>query len=470
VFGAVSLVLYAALAVFFWTFWSFRKNLIDEILIIVVAGALVVLYFVGLKYVRRTKISTIVAIAVGIGLMGFICPPFDSTDVFFYMATGWQQSHYGHNPYSSLLRNVEAGLDDPMLQNNWMARNRNPWPDIPLPYGFLFALLSRSIAWLGGGNLWLTLAIFSFLNLLVHSATALLVWRAGTLLPDNNGKTLLYLYSWNPFVALQYLADLHNDILVAFLVILAAYLLLKDRPVWSLPLLVAAGLIKYVTLVLVPFALVFIIRRKGWGTGFRAALLSSVVAIATAVPYAGELASFKYRLIWAQLSESTGSLHAFAVYLFRALAGVCPIIRSVPSFGVVSQMILWVVFAVFVGHQLIVSLREREQKPLTMIERWTSILFALIFIASSQFYAWYLGMMFPLALLTHRKTILTDCVIALSGAHILSFTFLRRKAIGYFIVATLLPVLYLIVQKRARRLRPLFGVDEYVAGCGEISS
>ena len=80
-----------------------------------------------------------------------------------------------------------------------------------------------------------------------------------------------------------------------------------------------------------------------------------------------------------------------------------------------------------------------------MIQRWTSILFALIFIASSQFYAWYLGMLFPLALLTYRKTILADAIIALSGAHMLSFTFLRRKAIGYFVVATLIPVLYPVV-------------------------
>ena len=83
-----------------------------------------------------------------------------------------------------------------------------------------------------------------------------------------------------------------------------------------------------------------------------------------------------------------------------------------------------------------------------MIDRWTSILFGLIFVASSQFYAWYIGMMFPLALLTHRKTILADVVLVLSGAHMLSFTFLRRKAIGYFLIATALPVLLVVISRR----------------------
>jgi hypothetical protein len=128
------------------------------------------------------------------------------------------------------------------------------------------------------------------------------------------------------------------------------------------------------------------------------------------------------------------------------------------------------VFAVFIGHQLFEAWREREQGPLAMIRRWTSILFALIFVASSQFYAWYLGMMFPLALLTHGTTILADCVIALSGAHILSFTFLRRKAIGYFVIATLLPVLYLVAKRSGWTAARLVRINEYVAGFGKFSS
>ena len=86
-----------------------------------------------------------------------------------------------------------------------------------------------------------------------------------------------------------------------------------------------------------------------------------------------------------------------------------------------------------------------------MIQRWTSILFAVIFVASSQFYAWYIGMLFPLALLTDRRTILADAVLLLSGAHMLSFTSLKRKAIGYFLVATLIPVAYAVLASLKRK-------------------
>src|SRR5262245_10534591 len=445
-FGFASLGLYVVFAAFFWT-RTLKSRWTDELVIIIIGGALVLLYFFGAKFAARATTSVILSFAVGIGVIGFLTPPFDSTDLFFYIATGWEQAHYGSNPYSVTLGNVDGAFHDPMINNAWMARNRNPWLDEPMPYGFLFALVSRAIAWLGGGKFWLTLALFSFLNLLMHAGTALFLWKAGKLLPGDNAKVMLYLYSWNPLVVLQYLADAHNDIIVGFLVVIAAYLLLKDRPFWTLPLLVAAGLIKYVALVLTPFALVFLIRRKGWKHGLGAVLLSAAIICAAAAPYVSEFASFKYHLIWVQLFESTGSLHTFMMYSFRALGRVWPLLaNSLSSFGAVTQATLWLMFAIFTARELLVSWKQPIPEPFMTIQRWTTILFVLIFIASSQFYAWYIGMMFPLAILTRGTTLVADCVIALSGAHILGFTFLRRKAIGHFLLANLLPVVSLLAK------------------------
>jgi hypothetical protein len=61
-----------------------------------------------------------------------------------------------------VLRNVAGATEDPMIQNEWMARNRNPWLDIPMPYGFLFALVARTIAWLGRGSFWPRLRCLTF--------------------------------------------------------------------------------------------------------------------------------------------------------------------------------------------------------------------------------------------------------------------------------------------------------------------
>src|SRR5215813_3935214 len=103
--GFASLGLYVVFAAFFWT-RTLKSRWTDELVIIIIGGALVLLYFFGAKFAARATTSVILAFAVGIGVIGFLTPPFDSTDLFFYIATGWEQAHYGSNPYSVTLRNV----------------------------------------------------------------------------------------------------------------------------------------------------------------------------------------------------------------------------------------------------------------------------------------------------------------------------------------------------------------------------
>src|SRR5262249_46345906 len=150
-----------------------------------------------------------------------------------------------------VLRDIPNGLRDPMIGSRWMSLNRNPWLDEPLPYGFGFALLTRVLAWLGGGNWWLTYALFNLTNLTIHGAVSFLLWRTANLLPGSEPKLVLYLYAWSPLIVLQFLINLHNDILMASFIVLAFYFLLRGRAVWALPALVAAGFVKYAAFALV---------------------------------------------------------------------------------------------------------------------------------------------------------------------------------------------------------------------------
>ena len=351
VLGFCSFAFYCILAGLFWNNFTSTATRADDIAVFVAGVALVVTYFYGLHSVKNVSMVLIIAFVIAFAIIGFLIVPFDSTDVFFYMATGWEQSHYAHNPYSRSLRDIAEIADDPLVQNEWMARNRNPWLDLPVPYGFLFALISRGIAWAGHGSFWATLALFTLLNLMTHAGTAWLLWKAAKLIPGANPNTVLYLYSWNPFIVLQYLANVHNDIIVAFLVVLAAYLLLSGRPLWTIPVLAASVLIKYVTIVLIPFAFLFLVRNRGWTFAIRSTVLAFGVVLVSALPYLPEIAAFKYELIIAQLSESTGSLHAFILYLYRVLTLIWPaLLGMMPHFRTATKVGLWVIFAGFLVH------------------------------------------------------------------------------------------------------------------------
>jgi hypothetical protein len=245
-------------------------------------------------------------------------------------------------------------------------------------------------------------------------------------------------------IVLQFLVNLHNDILMASLILLAFYFLLRGRAIWVLPALIAAGLVKYVAFALAPFALGFIFRRYGWKTAVKSLMLSSAVAAILSVPYIWELPSFKVGSVVTQFSESSGSLHAFMTFVFRAIA---PFVSSrqvdLQSFSRFAGTFLWLTAGMFTLRQLARSWTSRKIAESEVATRWTSILFAVVFIGSSQFYPWYIGMLLPLSVVGAGTSLLTDVVVMLSGTHLV-FTFLRTKAIGYFLISTAIPVMLVV--------------------------
>ena len=231
-----------------------------------------------------------------------------------------------------------------MISTRWMQLNRNPWLDEPIPYGFGFALLTRALATVGNGNLWLTFWLFDLVNLLVHAAVAWLLWSTAHLIPGAEPKLVLYLYSWSPLVVLQYLADVHNDIIMAGLIVLAFYFLFTGRYLFSMPALVAAGFIK--------------VRRVCAATVHddqdqraprmekRAEIHRVVVAARSRDQHSIHLGrrSLKAERLIAQLTESPGSLHAFLLFSYRAAGPLLAIEHeNLDTLSTSVKFILWAI-------------------------------------------------------------------------------------------------------------------------------
>jgi len=162
------------------------------------------------------------------------------------------------------------------------------------------------------------------------------------------------------------------------------------------------------------------------------------------LPYVWDLRAFKLQQFLAQLSESTGSLHAFITFSYRAVMhhffeGSV----DLDAFSQTTKVMLWAIVAMFGIYQLRRAWLFSRSGPMEVADRWTSILFAVVFIGSSQFYTWYIGMVFPLSLLGLGGSRLTDIIVLLSGTH-MAFNFMRGKAIGYFLLTTALPVMFVL--------------------------
>jgi hypothetical protein len=261
---------------------------------------------------------------------------------------------------------------------------------------------------------------------------------SGNLRPD----LVVYLFAWSPLVLQHYIANAHNDLLVGALVAVAAYQLTSRRQAVLAPaVLVAAALVKYVTLPLIPISLWLIAKQRGKRQATIAAVIGGGVMLISALPYLNAWSAFRFDLISAQLNKVTaGSLYAFTFYLYRAATQLSSIPISIETFGFLLKILLWSIGLFVVAAEAYRFFRKREPSLDDWIATSSRILFAIIFIISSQFYSWYIGMFLPLTLMLPPGDRLRSFSVSLSGAHVFSLTSLSRKGIGYFLL-TLFPAI-----------------------------
>jgi alpha-1,6-mannosyltransferase len=252
--------------------------------------------------------------------------PWVSPDVFFYIGSGWVESHYGLNPYLASVRDVPGFAQDQMFSNIYPG-----FLDGTTSYGPLFQKGSALIAGLSGGNEKLALALHKAVALGLHAGCSALVWH---LSPTNFKRVALFSYAANPLICFSLLTCAHNDHWMNVFVLLA--LLAASRRYWLLAggcLGVAFG-VKYFPLVFVPvFGLASLVqqRRDGRGTArnaIDAAMLAlgfvGVVALAY-LPYPEALKAF-FNAAASGIPVYRNCIYyfidAFTVYVLPSLLGI----------------------------------------------------------------------------------------------------------------------------------------------------
>lgn len=345
------------------------------------------------------------------------------------------------------------------------------WVNNPSPYGFLYLLIAKGLCALGQGNKAATLLIFKLGNLVVHLLTALLLWLGSRALrqrqkEESDGttshhrpETALYLYLWNPLILLHGLANGHNDLFMGFFLLAGVYAALKNRLLWLLPALVAATLIKYGAVIVIPLALLLLAKRaRREGSGLAGGLLlGGLLFIATGLPYLGDWSHFHLKEIGRNAFVSHGSIHAVVYSGFKTFAkNFWPAgYAAREAVRDVLKNILLFVYGLFYTGLCLKRFRQKEY-PVSDWQRDALLtMILLVCLISLKFYPWYLGMFFPLALLLPEGDRLRGFTIVLSGAQLFSITFIGQAHFLNFLVMTGLPLLWLLKRLRAEGWRPI---------------
>lgn len=441
--GALTAAVYLATFVFYVRGFQGYTRTAREVFIWLAVLPLLYLFRRGYLIVRDSgeglKTSQVVGFAALFCITCAAVYPFHSTDVFGYINRGWQQVHYQMNPYVYTVAEVPGWRDDPMIWDHWIYN--------PNPYGFLFTLLARGLTKLGGGNWALTLGLFKATNAAAYAFTGWLVWSGAKHLGHERPLLALYSFLWNPLVLLHHIANGHNDILIGCALALAAYLVVTERDVWVLPALAVAVMLKYAPVLLVPAALVYVYKKRGWKTAALGCLLAALVAAAAAAPFVADWQQFRLEDIRDNATLIDNSFHSFLIHTYTNLARLfTPLMQFKEAVNSGIKTLLRVGFALFL---VVIHLRFlRRSTAARLLELWSLVLLVLMCVVSSKFNAWYMGMLLPPALFLAERHWLRRLTLLVTTAQTLSLTFFKQAYILNYFAMILLPAAYVFRQGR----------------------
>jgi hypothetical protein len=353
--------------------------------------------------------------------------PFDSADLYLYANAGHLESRYGLNPYVHVPTDVPGWRRDPMFTDLWM--------DQPFPYGFLFAHLARVVAWLGHGSVALTVSLFKVVNALALGVTGWLVFSTSRRLQHPRPDVSLYLLLFSPFLLIHHIANGHNDLLLGLFVVLALRLAVDGRPAGAVAALACGVLVKLVAAAVLPFVVVFLVRRHGWRRTIVGLVAGAAVLALVSWPYLAEARQFRWHGIADALTSPAYSLHAALLGIYRFAVG-----SSEDAFRTITQALLGAGFLVFVVVRVARAARRPEYGADDLIEDAVLSMIALTCVASSRFGPWYGAMFLPAALLLPEGHSLRRLALLLAAFELTKITFVGRARILDAIVMTAVPL------------------------------
>lgn len=188
-----------------------------------------------------------------IGFIFVFMIPFWCSDIFYYLGIGRLGGYYHQNPYYTDIKSYFDNNNIDLVKDTLMQKGyNNVWSETTVVYGPIWTIICSIVAILSLGNLDLGLLIFKLFNLLIHMGNCYLLYKI------SKKKIFPLMYGLNPFILIEGIANVHNDIFVVFFMLLSIFFLLnKKNLILSLASLALATDIKYFSILLLPLIVLY---------------------------------------------------------------------------------------------------------------------------------------------------------------------------------------------------------------------
>lgn len=317
--------------------------------------------------------------------------PMTSTDVFYYIGTGWSEAKYKVNPYYTsvydILQEQKANgeeLDEMLLKTPTV------WKGQTIVYGPIWPILCRILSGLSFGNVGLALSIYKVFNLILHLLSCYIIYKL------TKKKQFVLLYALNPMILFNVLCNVHNDILSIALILVALYFFKeKKNIVLTVVFIALATAVKYYAMLLIPFLIIYRYRKEkplkrilysmGWASLF--------IVVITGV-YLLYMRDFEVlKGVMTQQSKFTNSI--FLIFFLNISN----------EFAIKASNICMCLFIVVYLITVIKFLFAKKVSFINSIRTYNNLLLIFIFFTITAFQSWYVIWLFPTVMWQKQKMI-----------------------------------------------------------------
>ncbi len=176
--------------------------------------------------------------------------PIGAADIFDNIVRGRVTAVQGGNPF----------YDSPSDYPRELFRYYSAWPTSTRAYGPLWEVLAAGAARLAGDDRLLNVLVFKGLGLLAYAGSAGLIALILRRHAPNRMLQGVCLFAWNPLVLYETAGNGHNDIVLAFFILLGVWALQRRFFTLAMLGLVCGTLVKFIPVLLLPLALAYSLR------------------------------------------------------------------------------------------------------------------------------------------------------------------------------------------------------------------
>ena len=360
----------------------------QAIIYLIILIGLTILYFLIIK--NREKIfknvKRMYLFITVTAIMYVVVIPFMSSDVFYYLGIGRLNSKYHQNPYyTTIAEFVENEGNEELLQKDTVLQKgkQNVWSDTTVVYGPVWTFICSIFGAMSFGNVDVGLLLFKIMAVLLHILNCYLIYKI------TKKKIFVLIYGLNPFILLEGIASVHNDLYIITFVLGALYFLInKKKLLLSLVFLALATAIKYFTILLLPFIIIYYFRDKKPLERLKYCFIYGIIFfILVGITY------ILYVQDWTVLMGIFTQQEKFAKNFYIILMEY---FGTIPDLPVTLNRTLLICFVIVYFFTCLILLNKKKITLKAEMSSCEKFLIAFLFLLITNFQPWYIMWLFPL--------------------------------------------------------------------------